>query len=620
MQTIKRYLTTLLIALLISPVVPAQPPQDAKQQDVTIIIQQEKVRFTAQKAVAEMRLQIFDQTGQLVYDSGPLAEGELNWTLQDGNGGAIKSGLYAYTLSVKEAGAESPRVRRGHFIVDKAKDRDGNTDKLWVTSVTGDGVGTELTVARDENTAVAGARTPADRKGAPERQTSEKDRQELNAAVAAANGTAGQIAVFTSPTDLGNSVITEQNGNIGIGASPLAGYRLNVEGSAAFNIGNGGAIALGTPNAETGLTITRGAGRADLRFDGSTFKFLAGPAGGPPSSNFGLSVNTSGKVGVGTTAMSASQLTIEGQNALTARGYEPFLNLQDSNDFFFQSSHRIQSAHGDLNFFHGYFQAGSGPISTRRYVYAPRMVIKDSGNVGIGTIAPNHQLSLGRGPTWTRNGWGGSLELENATAIGWKANAAGQRFGMGHTNTGFYIFRTTSDPGTAVSPANYDLSISDTGVTSVRVLQITGGADFAENFDVAGAPADNADAPKIEAGMVVTIDPLNPGKLALSVQAYDRRVAGIISGAGGVKPGMTMSQEGTLADGKLPVALSGRVYCFVDASQGAIEPGDLLTTSATPGHAMKAGDAAKAQGAILGKAMTGLKEGKGLVLVLVTLQ
>ncbi len=618
MRTIKRYLVTLLIALLAVPGTLAQTPQDAKQQDVTIIIQQEKVRFTAQKAVAEMRLQIFDQTGQLVYDSGPLAEGELNWSLQDGNGGAIKSGLYAYTLSVKEAGSETARVRRGHFIVDKAKDRDSNTDKLWVTSVNGDGVGTELTVARDENTAVAGTRTPADRKNAPERQAADKSRKELNAATAEANGTPGQLAVFTSETDLGNSVISEQNGNIGIGASPLAGYRLNVEGSAAFNIGNGGAIALGTPNAETGLTVTRGAGRADLRFDGSTFKFLAGPAGGPPSSNFGLSVNTGGKVGVGTTSMSASQLTIEGQNALTARGYEPFLNLQDSNDFLFRSSHRIQSAHGDLNFFYGYQPRSSG-IAILPYTYVPRMVIKDSGNVGIGTIAPNHQLSLGRGPKWTTNGWGGSLELENATAIGWKANAAGQRFGMGHTNTGFYIFRTTSDPGTAISAANYDFSISDTGVTSVRVLQILGGADFAENFDVTNAP-DNASAHKIEAGMVVTIDPLNPGKLALSTQAYDRRVAGIISGAGGVNPGMTMSQEGTLANGKLPVALSGRVYCYVDASQGAIEPGDLLTTSATPGHAMKAGDGAKAQGAILGKAMTSLKEGKGLVLVLVTLQ
>ena len=83
---------------------------------------------------------------------------------------------------------------------------------------------------------------------------------------------------------------------------------------------------------------------------------------------------------------------------------------------------------------------------------------------------------------------------------------------------------------------------------------------------------------------------------------------------------MMMGQAGTLADGQHPVALSGRVYVWVDATHGAIRPGDLLTSSTTPGHAMKAGSSAKAQGAIIGKAMTGLKSGKGLILVLVTLQ
>jgi len=53
---------------------------------------------------------------------------------------------------------------------------------------------------------------------------------------------------------------------------------------------------------------------------------------------------------------------------------------------------------------------------------------------------------------------------------------------------------------------------------------------------------------------------------------------------------------------------------------GFIVPGDLLTTAATPGHAMRVTDPTKASGAILGKAMTGLSEGRGLVLVLVSLQ
>ena len=152
------------------------------------------------------------------------------------------------------------------------------------------------------------------------------------------------------------------------------------------------------------------------------------------------------------------------------------------------------------------------------------------------------------------------------------------------------------------------------GMTKTNVLQIVGGADLSEKFEV--TPAQN----QIESGMVVAIDPLNPGKLVISARAYDRRVAGVISGAGGVQPGMLMGQSGTLADGDLPVALSGRVYVWADASNGAIMPGDLLTTSNRPGHAMKVTDHGKAQGAILGKAMTSLDSGRGLVLVLVTLQ
>jgi hypothetical protein len=105
-----------------------------------------------------------------------------------------------------------------------------------------------------------------------------------------------------------------------------------------------------------------------------------------------------------------------------------------------------------------------------------------------------------------------------------------------------------------------------------------------------------------------------------SRQAYDRRVAGIISGAGGIQTGMLMGQEGSKADGAHPVALSGRVYCWADASYGPIEPGDLLTTSDTPGHAMKVTDYERAQGAIVGKAMSSLDQGRGLILILVSLQ
>jgi hypothetical protein len=154
---------------------------------------------------------------------------------------------------------------------------------------------------------------------------------------------------------------------------------------------------------------------------------------------------------------------------------------------------------------------------------------------------------------------------------------------------------------------------SGEGVITTQVLSITGGSDLSERFEV------SSEAGHAEPGMIVSIDPNRPGELRVSDRPYDPTVAGILSGAGGVKPGMLMGQHGTRADGAHPVALSGRVYCYVDADFGAVKPGDLITTSSTPGHGMK-GEPGKAAGAIIGKAMTPLKEGRGLVLVLVSLQ
>lgn len=156
---------------------------------------------------------------------------------------------------------------------------------------------------------------------------------------------------------------------------------------------------------------------------------------------------------------------------------------------------------------------------------------------------------------------------------------------------------------------------ADSGTATAKVIEITGGADLSENF--------NVNSPNVELlpGMIASIDPKNPGELMVSSIAYDKRVAGVISGAGGVQPGFKMGQRGSVADGKHPIALTGRVYCYVDADAGgAVEPGDLLTTSGTPGHGMKVNDHSRAGGAVIGKAMTHLAKGRGLVLVLVNLQ
>ncbi|MCH7702005.1 MAG: hypothetical protein IID37_09975 [Planctomycetes bacterium] len=159
-------------------------------------------------------------------------------------------------------------------------------------------------------------------------------------------------------------------------------------------------------------------------------------------------------------------------------------------------------------------------------------------------------------------------------------------------------------------------SLEVNGWTTTQVLEITGGSDIAEPYDV----APHGQCEPIP-GMEVSIDPDRLGKMRVSGLAYDRKVAGIISGANGVMPGLTLTQKGTVADGALPVASVGRVWCWCDADTGGpIHAGDLLTSSDTPGHAMKASQRARSQGAIIGKAMSSLSTGRGMVLVLVSLQ
>jgi hypothetical protein len=201
---------------------------------------------------------------------------------------------------------------------------------------------------------------------------------------------------------------------------------------------------------------------------------------------------------------------------------------------------------------------------------------------------------------------GGQLQLYDAFGTE-TINLRGDR---GETGGGIIELSKTNGQTTIT----LDAEANGEGKITAHVLQIIGGSDLSEQFNVSAEHAE-----QIEPGMIVSIDPERPGELRVSDRAYDPAVAGVISGAGGVKSGMLMGQRGTVADGLHPVALTGRVYCRVDAGYGAIKPGDLITTSPTSGHGMKA-DPARAAGAIVGKAMTPLAGGKGLVLVLVSLQ
>lgn len=154
-------------------------------------------------------------------------------------------------------------------------------------------------------------------------------------------------------------------------------------------------------------------------------------------------------------------------------------------------------------------------------------------------------------------------------------------------------------------------TVTQTGRTITSAVEITGGGDIVEGFE--------AREGVVEAGTVMSIDPQTPGQLTISSSAYDAKVAGVVSGAGGVNHGLRLGQDGVL-DGETLVAMTGRVYVKCSSENGAISPGDLLTTADLDGHAMRATDGMRSFGTVIGKAMGSLDQGTGLVLVLVNLQ
>jgi hypothetical protein len=192
--------------------------------------------------------------------------------------------------------------------------------------------------------------------------------------------------------------------------------------------------------------------------------------------------------------------------------------------------------------------------------------------------------------------------------------------GVSHANGGGGVFGSNDKGGAGVigvSPSGIGV-IGQGGSLAARFegnVEVTGeirfaNADCAEEFDVACGDAAGP-------GSVMVLG--EAGELHQSHHAYDKRVAGVISGAGSYKPGLVLDRQSPERQ-RQPLALLGKVYCKVDAQYGAVDVGDLLTTSDTPGHAMKAADSLRAFGTVIGKALRPLKAGQGLIPILISLQ
>jgi hypothetical protein len=249
--------------------------------------------------------------------------------------------------------------------------------------------------------------------------------------------------------------------------------------------------------------------------------------------------------------------------------------------------------------------------------------INDGGGMGMFGFSSRGDGVLGITRSSGKNGIVGNNDSTDAVPPNVPGGNGVFGFSRNPVASGVYGHNGNTGPGIAGFSQNGP-GVLGRGALAGRfegVVEVTGdirllGGDFAEEFDMSGVD-------KVEPGTVMVLSN-SEGTLEPSSRAYDKRVAGVASGAGGFKPGIVFDkkqlQESNKNKRRIPIALMGKVYCKVDADYSPIEVGDLLTTSPTVGHAMKADDPIKAFGTVIGKALSSLESGLGTIPILIALQ
>jgi hypothetical protein len=410
------------------------------------------------------------------------------------------------------------------------------------------------------------------------------------------------------------------NGNVGIGTTDpqarltVCGDRSTVKIETAEimrfrrdvvpGVKNSNSASLRLGSFEEGIS-----GRTRLDFNLSGAPGSGNNWGSNPDVNV-MSLLANGNVGIGTTDIKR-QLHVEGSEIHSGGSAAGFSFANRSTGSFVDSP-----SQGERWVWYSSGKPGVASLWSGRNLLS----IDKEGNVGIGTSNPSAaklEVNLVNSVGWT-----GLLNALRVTSPDPMYSMDLHTHVVGDSNVG-YSFRTTFGNRTPKDALTIDTNgyvgigkttpkyaLDVTGTINASVDVVVGGGDCAEEFDI-------VDAESIEPGTVMVID--NNGALRASEKAYDRRVAGVISGAGNLRPGITLDKQANKVN-RLPLALTGKVYCKVDADCGAVEVGDLLTTSSTYGYAMKVNDHVRSIGAIIGKALRPLEAGCGLIPILVALQ
>lgn len=397
--------------------------------------------------------------------------------------------------------------------------------------------------------------------------------------------------IGANPPDGKTYFLIRGDGNVGIGTTtPSAKLEINLVNPNGWSENKTG-IRLTSPDDKYCLDVK------PYIINSKNVGYQLSPIG-PDSAQTGLVIDTLGNVGIGTTTPN---------NKLEVKGVIEIETEEDCQLRFNRTGVKWLSMGLDEDDDRKFKINYGGKIGETNH-----FTMDSSGNVGIGTSSPNAKLNvkgdirINDNTLWLRG-------ADNNHGIGW--------FGVTKRDEPrIFAERSIDGPvvfgygggalGTTAGGQKIALSWDKDGNVKVRGDIFLENADVAEDFDIM-EPA------TIELGTVMVID--RNGRLCQSEHAYDHRVAGVISGAGNLRPGITLDKQEKDTN-RLPLALTGKVYCKVDAQYGPIEVGALLTTSPTLGHAMKASDSSKALGAVIGKALRELTNGQGLIPILVALQ
>jgi hypothetical protein len=373
-------------------------------------------------------------------------------------------------------------------------------------------------------------------------------------------------------------------GNVGIGINAPA-YKLDVDGE----INATGLRINGTPIGTGG-----GGGSSQWTTSGANVYY-----------------NT-GNIGIGTTSPNTAKLVVSGSAG--AEGLDLASTDQYANLRVIRNS--LSGFDKDL-----YLQYQAGAASKIRFYSnnAESMTLAD-GNLGIGTTTPNGKLDV-RGTSGAPNfatGLSGILRVGAANEhleFGYVAGSRNwiQSFGA------VPLYINEGGNNVILNSGGGNVGIGTTNPTAklhvVGDIEVTGNIN-AKYQDVAEWVESSQ---KLEAGTVVALDTEKPNQVLASSEAYDTKVAGVVS----AQPGISLGERG---EGKVLVATTGRVKVKVDASRAPIKIGDLLVTSDVAGLAMKSepvsigGRRMHAPGTLIGKALEPLAKGTGEILVLLSLQ